>query len=733
MADQNEEVNRTIDEFIEKLRRFDPKLAEAAVKQISNLGKEATATAKTFETAKKQIDNTSASLSKLDDEYKSGKKSYAKTVDDLNSINRSIEHFNETIEDSDKKAAALAKLQEKRDKLGAELGSKVKMQAIGTAVASAATSYVEFYMSQLKKGITALQGDGSAVQVASELYSSQIDSAAQASGKVAGIMTGAGAALAAIPTPATMAAGALVSLAGSALDASTKMASEVAKFALDVVTKELEKTTKSFAQATTAGALFADGLTGLRTAARDAGMDQVQFSKVISENSESLANFGGTVTDGAKRLGAVSKAAEGQRKSLLNLGISIEDQIQGQADYMSLLQVTGQLRGKTDAQLAAESAGYLTNLKAISAITGEDAKAAAKRARDASMQSAVRSKLEAMGGEASVKFANSIKLLPADMQKAAQQMLVSGTITDSSLAASLADMPGAMDLLKRSVADVTDANINATQATSNYQSNLKDLGPQIRQDAKSMMDTVGLAQLHGVTGIASDMANFAGSMMTLGQKAAGLTGEAATAQAEAAKNTQDDLTNKVSESTTALQNMRVELQDRLTPAIKMFADMMPSILKSLDSRINTVLGELNKNKNIDKTYSTDPILNPEMAYQFGGMMAEGGITETGKWHIAGEAGTEAVIPLPDGRTVPVQLDATTLLGRFKDMVAQSDVTSSEQSQQVTSASAVVGTDLVTAITALLTTARDQLDKQDEMLRVMADNRDNTERLYHAMS
>jgi hypothetical protein len=49
------------------------------------------------------------------------------------------------------------------------------------------------------------------------------------------------------------------------------------------------------------------------------------------------------------------------------------------------------------------------------------------------------------------------------------------------------------------------------------------------------------------------------------------------------------------------------------------------------------------------------------------LMAKGGITEGPS--IAGEAGPEAVVPLPDGRSIPVNLDISEMVGKLEEMIS----------------------------------------------------------------
>jgi hypothetical protein len=47
-------------------------------------------------------------------------------------------------------------------------------------------------------------------------------------------------------------------------------------------------------------------------------------------------------------------------------------------------------------------------------------------------------------------------------------------------------------------------------------------------------------------------------------------------------------------------------------------------------------------------------------------LAKGGITDG--ISIAGEAGPEAVVPLPDGRTIPVQMDTSALIDKLDELL-----------------------------------------------------------------
>lgn len=757
--------------LIERLEKTNPTLAEL-IKQSSLLSTTIERQKKTTEQYVRAIEQTTEDFDELSESYKKGKKTYAQTVQDLGRISNAIDEVDVSTLKTAQQIEAYENLMAKRTAMGKELmGEALKkgmIQSVGTGVAAVFT----FMKAQLMTGIRGLQGDASATQVAADLMTAGIDSAAAGVSNVAGVAKGVGSALMAIPHPAAQVAGALTGLVADVVNAGAKQAAEIAKFAVEVVSKELEKTVKSFNQASAAGAVFANGLTGLRESAKAAGLTQDQYSKIIANNAEAMANFGGSVTDGAKKLGSVtSKFGEGTQKTLLKLGVSIEDQAEGTANYLSMLQQTGNLRGKSDEQLARESANYLVNLKAISAFTGEDAKAAQKRAKDAAMQGAVRAKLDDLGGSATEKFQNSIATMPASLQKAAQQMLAYGEVTDAELAASLAQMPGAMELLKKTVGDVSSSTVSANDALDNFQRNAKDLAPTMKAESKAVMQVAGTAALAGTSGIVGSMSNIAGDLSTLATKA-GSAGEKTTREAaQAAANTQDGLTNSVADSSVALQNMKVEIQDRLTPAIRDFAAMVPNILRTLQAQIDLVSGNIQSQKDDASKASAKAERDAAFAnatfmqkyFQIGMTDAQkeaqakynaatqvgpgnefdlpqyalGGITQG--LSLAGEAGPEAVVPLPDGRTIPVKIDAGSMLGGMQNPLEKlaegisslfGKGTNAGAGTTVTSQS---GADMSTLLMQFNQSTQEQLENQRRMIGILEDNVTATERLLNAVS
>jgi len=524
------------------------------------------------------IKNVVGELTKLEKQVKTGEKSYK-------DLNGSLQYYKKQIDEATsgkEKELAQQKLNELANKSYRETliaGAK----QVGVVLV---TGLYDYYKQQVMTGIRGLQGDGSPFQVAADLQTSAIDSVANTTAKLGGVFSQVGQSLMAIPTPATMVAGALVSLAGDLFSAGAKEAAELLKFKLEVVSKELEKSYKSFQQATAAGALFAGGMTELRNVGLAAGLTQEQFSKVIADNSLALATFGNDVTMGAKKLsGVLGKLGEGTnstRQKLLNLGISVEDQAQGTADYLAMLQRGNVLKGKSDEELAAGTKDYLVQLKAIASFTGEDAKKAEARAREASAQAAVQAKLQDLGADSQLKFENAIKQLPAPLQKAAQQMLAFGKVIDPELARTLG--PTATKLLQDTIGDVTDAGVSSESAIDNFQNNLRANAEALQGEAKRNSEIFGTVAL--ANGQYAKEAETAASLLVLANKSLrGEFGQTTLDTAKKAMDTLDPLTQGVTKSVDALQNMRQAIQGDLTKAITDFAEDVPEILAEFRAKL----------------------------------------------------------------------------------------------------------------------------------------------------
>lgn len=115
------------------------------------------------------------------------------------------------------------------------------------------------------------------------------------------------------------------------------------------------------------GAAFNDDLMAMRSAAAATGMGLQAFAGVVSKHSEDLAVFG-SVSEGAKRLGAVNKLV---RQDLMNMGMSIEQINDGLPDMFKLMGQGAATGLISDKELGESAKGLMTEMDAMARLTGK--------------------------------------------------------------------------------------------------------------------------------------------------------------------------------------------------------------------------------------------------------------------------------------------------------------------------------------------------------------------------
>ena len=147
----------------------------------------------------------------------------------------------------------------------------------------------------------------------------------------------------------------------------------------------------SFRELSSQGASFGNNLLELRQAAAAANLPLDTFSTMVMQNSYLLTKMGGTISEGAKRLGALSKSA--REAGFLELGFTIGELTELTASYIEQQSRQGRLAARGS---KAESDGlnaYLTQLDKLTRITGMSRKQAADQllaqANDAQTQAMI--------------------------------------------------------------------------------------------------------------------------------------------------------------------------------------------------------------------------------------------------------------------------------------------------------------------------------------------------------
>ena len=274
-------------------------------------------------------------------------------------------------------------------------------------------------------------GGGSGFQVAGDLMAAGVDIANKSVQAGAKGITDVGGAMMNMGGKAKFAGMGLTAL-GAVVGGASAALSELAKSGIQMMIRETQKTIETFRTVSQSGALFSDGMIGMRRSAENAGMSLEDFSKVASTNKESFANLGLGVSGGMQKMSkSMAAGGEEMRKQLFGLGYSMEDQGNMMASVMSTMAgPAGKLKA-SDAQVAAATKQYAQNLSLLSALTGEDMKNKEAAIKKENENLAFQQKLDGMSEEERLSLQESMKGMSEIQRKALRERMVYGTVVSA--------------------------------------------------------------------------------------------------------------------------------------------------------------------------------------------------------------------------------------------------------------------------------------------------------------
>ena len=241
------------------------------------------------------------------------------------------------------------------------------------------------------------------------------------------------------------------------------------------------------------GAGFGNDMMAMRAASANAGLSLDMFAEMIGSNSDMMTFLGGTVSQGASRLGTMTKELRSTERGLMSLGYTQQSLNEGMVEYLENQALAGQLRGRSDASLIAGAQGYLEELDKLSRLTGKNRKELQEQMNQnaqAANMNVIRARLS---GEALQNFDNNMAhvttMLPGlgDVFKD-----LSDGIPQTEIGAVLSSMvPGFKEL--------AEANASGQLSQEQFQERLAQLAPQITR-AFDSMDPAQIEALMGQSG-----------------------------------------------------------------------------------------------------------------------------------------------------------------------------------------------------------------------------------------
>jgi len=537
--------------------------------------------------------NINDEFAKFDKSLKLGRKSLVDLGPTLDRLEEQLEEMGDGIERTE--------LEQRKNVLASQYLTAQYKKSAGEISAAIGKVFVGSLAKTAGGLVRSLQGNASGAALAGELLTNTIDFAQSSFSTVAkaGTTLGTTLALSAIPQVRTF--GVVTATASVALEGITSSLSELAKFGIQVMVKEVEKTVKAFNETSAAGALFTGGMEGVRKSARDAGLTVDQFASVIKTNSAALGETGLTVTEAVKRMGNVGKVikSSGIETSLMKLGFGFEEQAGLIAEVMASMRRSGVLGTATNAQIAEATEKYATNLRIIANITGQDAKQALAQAEKKNQQYAVDAKLRKIAQETGQKdikaqfdaFIATIEAVAPDQADAYRQMLVTSNQGMAGVTTNLAaNMTGYTQTMDKTIQQMYTGAFSAGKAletqsgfAQKFSNNIDEIG-----------DAVGIAGQF-LNGQSAEYARGYTELQSLMIKLQ--DPKAAIDAAEKRKEETNKATNDLLNAEIHAQRLRIEQEAILTGQLAQFAKVVDTILGSLEETVKKYMGQF-KEKSI---------------------------------------------------------------------------------------------------------------------------------------
>lgn len=674
---------------------------------------------KSTDTLKKQL----PAQKQFGELLKGQKQSYIDLTDEVDKLDEELRKLRQsasTASDQEK----IHRMQEARDtklQVAASENARRATKNFGIGVADVAQTLLKGAFDYAKN----LQSGASGVEAGTAAAAT----AARATGE---LISGTGSAMSGLGPVLGMLKGKLgifgraLSLIGPILEVFGKKAADFSESAIKFLGDELKKTQRAFKEINQAGALLGSGMTEMRQIAADAGLDVARLAEVVKSSREELLGMGVGLGEATKRIAGISKELRSGELGiqLRKLGFSAEEQASLAASVSARLRASGDERVYSDQEVAKMTVQYGKDLKVLADITGQDAKKAMEKAKLQAMEQDLLSEALAKGGpEAVKKLQAQLATMPEAMKKGYMEFVSSGgtAIADAATNVAITQNPKILDQYQELYRMLGDSNVNAATALrrtgelneQTYEYAMKHAGEtrEIAQAARFGNSEIA----RGATKIYNDLIK---GYTTQAKGATKAADKAADAAAENFKPL-DKAIADLEERTLKLQSA---LGEELLGPITTFAETLAAGTETVSEALEKMgLGQKGMGEKVGNvagglaggalgataaTVALGALLTatgvgaavgiPLMlgaglvggglggwaGEEAGGAigksfdtppkrMAIGGVVERPTRAILGEAGmTEAVVPLPNGRSIPLDLDlgqiSSTLLDEFKN-------------------------------------------------------------------
>ena len=471
---------------------------------------------------------------------------------------------------------------------------------------------------------------------------------------------------------------------------------------------------EAYRQITKAGVNLGGELADIRLTALEMGTTLEGFGAIVKNNSTLFAQMGSTADAGARSFVNLSKDIRNSDvgKNLRALGYSIDDINGSTANYLKITGGRTAEEMKNTKALAASAGAYMTQLDMLASITGQSREQQEKALQEATANAAYESYLQTLDEEGRKKATAAMQNALAVGGKGAADALKSQLMGLPPMTEAAQNFTALLPNAAKGVSDMGNAVKDTSKGLKDVNKSYSQAVIGSAQDAKNL----GKEQMAAMSMTGGAMAETA----MQAQKNANMLNSKQIKSAEDFDKLQTDIAisqearqkstaAQAAETEQAFKNLGAELMATLMPVIQnltpviqdlaqqmiQFAkDNMPAIKAGLEMVVQFVkdlfspegrekvgkqiaegLGKLlqmawdsfslfgggEKDKAARDASNADyqsrnPVSADGIDYS-AGSFADGGVAAgPASGYMANLHGTEAVVPLPDGRKLPVNLD-----------------------------------------------------------------------------
>lgn len=511
---------------------------------------------------------------------------YQKSVKDLTSkIEQLDEEIDELAEVTGEEAA------ERREELVKRRDTLKQIQTENESRKAAIASVVSFG-GALSKGVgqaaraigkmlSDIQSGADAFTIGGGLLTGMVDIAQTGVHAVSDSMSAAGNIMQNSTNKKLRVLGSVVGIVSPLIKGLGDAAAEATKFYIDFMVKEAQKLIEAFHKLSSSGAIFADGVTGMKDTAHAAGLTIKQLSEVIGKHAETIAQSGLGMAEGAKQMGRVATALKtsGMQDKLLNLGYTFEEQAELIAETTANMRRTA--GGKaSEAEIATQTAKYAENLRTIAAITGEDAKKKVAQAQEQNQLLAFQQELAKKTPEQRAQIDAAMATMTEIEKKNFRDRVLFGNVINQEGAIYESQVKGAREKMD---AQVDLFNKNALTADSNAKINAQ-YGDQINE---SILANKGLAQAAYATGgVLTDVAKDMLDNVNQNNKYTKEAVEATKTALEGQKNATDGLTHVMVDAEKEGQRLAVKLESLAQNELPHFGEVINKVIAMVEKQLS---------------------------------------------------------------------------------------------------------------------------------------------------